>query len=115
MFYYSLSGYGNMIADAFRLPAYRRALEKAVNPGDIVADIGTGPGIVAMIACRLGAGHVYAIEPNDAIQVAREVASANGFEDRITFFQDLSTRITPPRRCQIMVSDLRGCVPFYER
>jgi protein arginine N-methyltransferase 1 len=115
MHHYSLSGYGSMIADDVRLPAYRRALEKAIKPGDVVADIGTGPGVMAVIACRLGAGHVYAIEPNDAIQVAREVAVANGLQDRITFFQEITTKITPPRRAQVLVSDLRGVVPLWER
>ncbi len=104
-----------MIADPIRLPAYRDALAKAIRPGDSVADIGTGPGVVAVMACQLGAGHVYALEPNEAIQVAREVAQANGVADRITFLQAVTTQVTPPRRCDVLVSDLRGCVPYYER
>lgn len=115
MYHYSLTGYGSMIADAIRLPAYRRALEQAVRPGDIVADLGTGTGVMALLACRAGAGHVYAIEPNAAIEAAREVAAANGLADRITFLPGLSTALTPPQRCQVIVSDLRGCVPLYER
>lgn len=115
MYHYSLTGYGSMIADAVRLSAYRRALEQAVRPGDVVLDLGTGPGVMALLACRAGAGHVYAIEPNEAIEAAREVAAANGLADRITFLHGLSTALTPPRPCQVIVSDLRGCVPLYER
>ncbi len=115
MHYYSLTGYGSMMADSVRLAAYRRALEQAVRPGDLVADLGTGPGVMAVLACRAGADHVYAIEPNDAIETAREVAAANGLQDRITFLHGLSTALVPPRRCQVIVSDLRGCVPLFER
>jgi protein arginine N-methyltransferase 1 len=115
MYHYSLTGYGSMIADAIRLPAYRRAIEQAVRSGDVVADLGAGPGVMALLACRAGAGHVYAIEPNPALEAAREVAAANGLADRITFLPGLSTALTPPQRCQVIVSDLRGCVPLYER
>lgn len=115
MHHYSLSGYGRMLADPIRLPAYRRALAQVLRPGAVVADLGTGTGVMALIACRLGAGHVYAIEPNDAIWVAREVAAANGLGDRITFFQECSEGITPPRRCDVVLSDLRGCLPLFEQ
>src|SRR5579863_9313159 len=87
---YSLAGYGEMIADGVRMEAYARALRQTVKPGSVVLEIGTGPGIFAILACQLGASRVYAIEPDDIIQVAREVASANGCADRIEFLQDLS-------------------------
>lgn len=94
------------------MEAYTEALRRAVTPGCTVIDIGTGPGIFALLACRFGAGHVYAIEPSDAIAVAREAAAANGFADRITFIQGLSTDFTPPERVDVILSDLRGLLPF---
>src|SRR5437870_11229737 len=75
---YSVADYGIMIADRVRMEAYMQALRSAVRPGGVVVDIGTGTGIFALLACRFGARRVYAIEPNDAIQVAREIARANG-------------------------------------
>jgi len=80
-----------------------------------VADIGTGTGIFAMLACRFGARRVYAIEPDDAIQVARELAAANGFGDRIEFLQEISTKVELPERADVIISDLRGVLPLYER
>lgn len=109
---YSVANYGSMIADCVRMDAYVQALQQSVKPGSVVLDIGTGTGICALLACQLGARRVYAVEPSDAIQVAREIAAANGYADRIEFIQDLSTNITLPERADVIVSDLRGVLPF---
>jgi type I protein arginine methyltransferase len=112
---YSVASYGEMIADRVRMNAYVRALRQAVTPGSVVIDIGTGTGIFAMLACQFGARRVYAVEPDDAIQVAREIAAANGVADRIEFLQDLSTRAVLPERADVIISDLRGVLPLYQR
>jgi len=80
----------------------------------VVVDIGTGVGIFALIACRLGARRVFAIEPNEAIQVARDIAAANGYSDRIQFIQDLSTRVTLPEPAHVVVSDIGGALPLFQ-
>jgi type I protein arginine methyltransferase len=112
---YSLGGYGSMVADRIRVDAYAQALRKTVRPGAVVLEIGTGPGIFAVLACQLGASRVYAIEPNEIIQVAREVAAANGCADKIDFFEEFSDRVTLPIRADVILSDLRGVVPLFRR
>lgn len=112
---YSLGAYGSMIADRVRVEAYAEALRKTVRKGSVVVEIGTGPGIFAVLACQLGASRVYAIEPAEIIQVAREVAAANGCADKIEFFERFSDRVTLPTRAEVMVSDLRGVLPFFQR
>src|SRR3954471_21820036 len=103
-----------MIADSARMDAYARALRQAIKPGSVVLDIGTGIGIFAMLASQFGARRVYAIEPDDAIQIARQIAAANGYAERVEFFQNLSTRIELPERADIIVSDLRGVLPVFQ-
>jgi type I protein arginine methyltransferase len=100
-----------MIADDVRMGAYEQALRRAIKPGCTVLDIGTGFGIHALLACRLGAGRVFAVEPDDAILLARNLAERNGYSDRIEFFQDLSTNIVLAQRADVIVSDLRGVLP----
>jgi len=112
---YSLGGYGSMVADRVRVDAYAKALSKTVREGAVVVEIGTGPGIFAVLACQVGASRVYAIESSEVIQVAREVAAANGCADKIEFFEDLSNRVTLPLRADIILSDLRGVLPLFER
>jgi type I protein arginine methyltransferase len=112
---YSLGDYGDMLADRVRMEAYAQALRGAVRPGSIVVDIGTGPGIMAVLACQLGASRVFAIEPGSIIQVAREIAAANHCADKIEFFEDISTKVTLPIRADVIVSDLRGVLPLAEQ
>ena len=112
---YSLDGYGSMIADRVRVDAYAQALRETVREGSVVVEIGTGPGIWAVLACQLGARRVYAIEPSAIIQVAREVAASNGCADKIEFFEEFSNRVTLPTRADIVLSDLRGVLPLLER
>ncbi|MGH2452295.1 MAG: 50S ribosomal protein L11 methyltransferase [bacterium] len=101
-----------MVADRVRTDAYAEALRRVVHPGHVVVDIGTGTGIFALLACRWGARRVYAIEPDGIVGLARELAVANGFADRIEFIQDLSTRVVLPERGDVVVSDLRGVLPL---
>ncbi|HEV2197114.1 MAG TPA: 50S ribosomal protein L11 methyltransferase [Candidatus Acidoferrum sp.] len=112
---YSLGAYGSMIADRVRAEAYAEALRKTVRKGSVVVELGTGPGVFAVLACQLGASKVYAIEPAEIIQVAREVAAANACADRIMFFEQLSHRVALPTRADVMLSDLRGVLPLFQR
>jgi protein arginine N-methyltransferase 1 len=110
---YTVGSYGSMIADTVRMEAYVRALEKVVTPGCFVLELGTGPGLMALLACRLGARRVVAVEPDDVIELAREIARANDVEDRIEFRQALSKDIELDQGADVIVSDLRGVLPFH--
>src|ERR1051325_3813671 len=112
---YSLHFYGQMLADAPRMDAYTAALRAAVRPESVVLDLGCGPGVFALLACKLGARRVFAIEPDNVIGVAREAAVANGCADRIEFFETLSTEITLPEPASVIISDLRGVLPWFEQ
>jgi protein arginine N-methyltransferase 1 len=111
---YSIGAYGAMVADNVRMNAYAAALRKEIRPDSVVMDIGAGTGIWSLLSCQYGAKHVYAVEPDDSIHTARELAKANCYADRITFLQEISTRVVLPERANIIVSDLRGTLPFFE-
>jgi len=110
---YDLHDYARMIADEARMGPYVQALQAVVTPGSVVADVGSGTGIFALVACRLGARRVYAIETGDVIQVGRELARENGVADRIVFFHGDSREVELPERADVIVSDLRGVLPLY--
>jgi protein arginine N-methyltransferase 1 len=112
---YSLHFYGRMFAETPRMNAYVEALRRSVTPDSVVLDLGSGPGVFALLACKFGARRVYAVEPDNTINIAREAAVANGFADRIEFFQRLSTEVTLPEPATIIISDLRGVLPWFQR
>jgi ribosomal protein L11 methyltransferase len=61
-------------------------LEDDIKGGESVLDVGTGSGLLAMVALRLGATEALAIDhDSQAIDCAREYADANGFGDELAF------------------------------
>jgi protein arginine N-methyltransferase 1 len=104
-----------MVTDKLRTDAYAHALEREIKTGDVVAEIGTGTGIFALLACRFGARRVYAFEPSAVIELAREIAVANGFADRIEFIPRMSIESALPERVDVIVSDVHGILPFFNR
>ncbi|HOF87205.1 MAG TPA: 50S ribosomal protein L11 methyltransferase, partial [Armatimonadota bacterium] len=63
-----------------------RALAAWLRPGMAVCDVGTGSGILAIAAAKLGAGRIVATDHDDlAVRVARENAALNGVAGRIDF------------------------------
>jgi len=61
------------------------ALERLVRPGLEVLDLGTGSGILAIAAAKLGAGHVAAFDSDEqAVRVARANVIQNGVSDDVT-------------------------------
>ncbi|PKP94880.1 MAG: hypothetical protein CVT75_03655 [Alphaproteobacteria bacterium HGW-Alphaproteobacteria-14] len=111
---YDIAAYGQMIDCEPRMGVYAEALRRAISPGCTVIDLGAGFGAFALLACKYGAGSVVAIEPDPSIELLMPLAKANGFADRITVVRDLSTRYTPERKADVVVSDCRGTVSLYQ-
>ena len=60
------------------------ALDRLVGAGDVVLDVGTGSGILALAAARLGAGRVDALDTDPvAVAATRENATRNGVDANI--------------------------------
>src|SRR5262245_15439840 len=110
---YTIHGYGQMIADRVRMDAYSAALRRTVYPGASVLDLGAGTGIMTLLACKLGAARVIAIEPSNLIAVAREMVRVAEWGSRVEFVQEVSTAVANASQCDVVVSDLRGVLPLF--
>lgn len=100
-----------MLADEPRNKAYYDALKYHVTKDDTVLDIGTGSGILAMMAARSGAKHVYACEANPILAfLASEIVSQNGLSDKVTIIEKHSSELVIgkdiPEKCDILVSEV---------
>lgn len=110
---YSLDEFGEMVGDSLRFPAYRDAIQRAVRPGDCVVDIGSGPGVFALLAFKAGARKVYAIDTESVVEFGRQFAAANGASSSIEFLRGDSRQILLVERANVIVSDIRGALPLF--
>jgi hypothetical protein len=103
-----------MLDDRARTQAFIEALEEVVRPDDVVVDVGTGTGVLAIAAARAGARHVYAIEEGSIADAAQALVTANGLDSRITIVRGRSTRVELPERATLLVSETIGNDPLDE-
>jgi hypothetical protein len=78
----------------------------------VVADIGSGTGILGLFALSAGAARLYSIDATGMIEVARALAAANGFADRFHAVQRHSSEAALPERVDVVVSDFIGRFGF---
>jgi len=103
-----------MMNDEERNQCFYRAIKRAVTPDSIVLDIGTGSGLLALMAVEAGARHVYTVEVNGTIgNVAREIIAAHGMSDRITvlspyYSTEVRLGVELPERADVMTAELLG-------
>ena len=106
--------HARMLHDERRTGDYLAALAAAVRPDDVVLDIGTGSGVLAVAAARAGARQVYAVEASDIAEVAERVFEANGVQDRVTLLPGWSRQIELPEPADLLVAEVIGNEPLEE-
>lgn len=74
-----------------------RLMEFRINKDDVWVDVGTGTGVLAILAAKLGASHVYAFDNNEwSILNAEENVLRNGCSDVVKLEQiDLESTSLP--------------------
>jgi len=100
-----------MLNDTRRNDAFEGAIRRAMRPGMRVLDIGTGTGLLAMMAARAGAGHVTACESVGPLaEAAREIVALNGLADRITVVHarstDLALGADMKERAELLIGEI---------
>lgn len=73
-----------------------RLLQDVVREGDLVADLGSGSGVLAIAAAKLGASRVVAVEIDpDAISNAEENVAVNHVDGRVTVIEGDAVVLLP--------------------
>jgi protein arginine N-methyltransferase 1 len=100
------------LADRNRVEAFRRALAAVVRPGDVVLDLASGTGVLGLLACQAGARRVYAVDDGAIVGIARDVAAASAFADRVTVMRTRSIWAELPEKVDVVVTDQIGHFGF---
>ncbi|XP_011911056.1 PREDICTED: protein arginine N-methyltransferase 7 isoform X8 [Cercocebus atys] len=128
------SSYADMLHDKDRNIKYYQGIRAAVSrvkdrgQKALVLDIGTGTGLLSMMAVTAGADFCYAIEVfKPMADAAVKIVEKNGFSDKIMVINKHSTEVTVgpegdmPCRANILVTELfdteligEGALPSYE-
>ena len=97
-----------LIADQLRIAAFHEALARTIVKGkSTVADIGTGTGLLAFLAARLGARKVWAYEAAEIGAVAEKLKAVNRMR-AVELVPGRSTDILEPPRADIVVTETLG-------
>ena len=113
--YGSANAYVRFLEDRRRTESFLAGVKAVVRPGDVVLDLGTGIGLLAIAAAQAGASRVYAVEPTGICTLAQANFHANGYGDRITLITGMSTDVELPERADVLLSDLVSNDPLGEQ
>ncbi|MFC4905745.1 50S ribosomal protein L11 methyltransferase [Actinomadura gamaensis] len=103
-----------MLHDRERAELYDRAIREVVRPDRLVLDIGTGTGLLAMMAARAGARRVVACEGQPTVAaVAEQIIRAAGHQQAITVVPKRSTAMRVPAdlpaRADVLITETIDC------
>lgn len=103
-----------MVSDRWRTEAFAAAIADAVRPGDVVLDVGTGTGVLAMLAAKAGARQVYAIDQAEIAQTAANLVKANQLEDKVKILRGPAAELDLPEKVDLVISEWLGHMAFVE-
>lgn len=106
----------SLLKDSNRNRAFYRALEESVSKDSSVLDIGSGTGIWAIAAARMGAKRVVAIE-QEALMVGliKALVRENGVADRVEVIQGNAAEVELSKDFDVIISETIGHLIFDEQ
>lgn len=100
----------SMLNDRERNESYDAAIREAVDSSKTVLDVGSGSGLLAMMAARAGAKMTYTCEMNETIaDLAKLIVDANGYGERIKVIgkksNDLILGVDIPEKVDVLITE----------
>lgn len=102
-----------LLADEPRTNAFAEAIRRTVTPDDVVLDLGSGTGVLAMFAARAGARRIFAIEEQHTADLAYILLRRNGCE-RVELLHAHSKEVELPERATVLITETLGNFGFDE-
>lgn len=103
-----------MVSDQARTDAFAAAIKEALRGGETVIDVGTGSGLLAMLAAKAGAKKVYALDQSTVAAAARETVERNGMSKVIDVVNGNACDFDVVEPVDLIVSEWLGHFGFAE-
>lgn len=103
-----------MVSDKPRTDAFAAAIKEALEGGETVIDVGTGSGLLAMLAAKAGAEKVYALDQSAVAAAARETVERNGMSGRIEVVNGNAADFQLTEPVDLIISEWLGHFAFAE-
>lgn len=103
-----------MVSDRPRTDAFAEAIREVVQGGERVLDLGTGTGLLAMLAAKAGAGQVYALDQAEIAAAARETVARNQLDGVVEVVHGNATGFQLAEPVDLLVSEWLGHFAFSE-
>jgi predicted RNA methylase len=105
----------SLLSHRTRIKKFQQAIAKIVKSNDHVIDLGTGSGVLAIIAAQQGA-KVTAIDANsESLRYAKEAAEKNKFSDRIEFVHTHFQDFKPEEKADLVICEMLSSVMLIEQ
>lgn len=100
-----------MLHDDLRNMTYAAALKNCISSSSLVLEIGTGAGLLAILAAKAGASHVFSCEENPYLaHAAIQNVQRAGLSDKISIInkrvQDLAIGQDIPTKCNVLLHEV---------
>lgn len=105
----------SLLSHKSRIRKFRQAIEKTISPNEYVIDLGTGSGILAILAARQGA-RVTAIDANaESLKYAMAAAELNGVVENIEFVHTHFYDFEPEEKADVVLCEMLSSVMLIEQ
>ncbi|MFW9963133.1 MAG: 50S ribosomal protein L11 methyltransferase [Candidatus Sifarchaeia archaeon] len=106
----------SLLGQRIRLDKFGRAIQRVVKKGDYVVDIGTGSGVLAILAAKAGANRVTAIDVNpESLLYAKKAAKMNAVENVVEFFEGSYSNFTSDQKADVVICEMLSSIMLVEQ
>lgn len=95
----------NLLSDRQRLSTIKKAINKTVSEGDIVADLGAGVGVLSYLASSK-ADTVYAVEMDREVYEKGREIMANENVDNVEYIRDDARNVELPQNVDVIICEM---------
>jgi len=112
---FSILQAASLLSHKSRIRKFRQAIERTISPNEYVIDLGTGSGILAILAARQGA-RVTAIDANaESLKYAKVAAERNGVVENIEFVHSHFHDFEPEEKADVVLCEMLSSVMLIEQ